>query len=398
MLDAWGQEYILLALRIEKHVPGFVDSYYGPPELKAKVEAESPPWPVPTLFENAETLCSALSQAGYDARRTSYLEKQLTGIETVLRKLMGEEIPFTEEVMGCFDVLPQRTDESEFEAALQVLDRLLPGDGPVRDRMITWRQSFEITNDQVLPLVHLVQAELRQRTAKLVSLPAGEAVIFELVTDKPWGGYNWYLGGYRSRVEINTDLPVKAHAIPGLIAHEGYPGHHTEHAVKEAALYQAGGRAEHCILLINVPECLISEGIASLALEAVMPDEELTVWLKEVYFPAAGFPQADVERMMALNKAMRALAAVSGNAAFLLHQDGRDRDDVAAYLQKYGLRSLEEARQSLKFLTNPLWRVYTFTYFYGERLLRAWLDRVGWREGFHRLLSEPLYPSQLVDG
>jgi hypothetical protein len=38
-------------------------------------------------------------------------------------------------------------------------------------------------------------------------LPAGESFRIEYVKDKPWGGYNWYEGGYRSLIQINTDLP-----------------------------------------------------------------------------------------------------------------------------------------------------------------------------------------------
>lgn len=40
MRHDWGQEYILLALRMEKAFPGLVDGHYGPPELKALVNGE----------------------------------------------------------------------------------------------------------------------------------------------------------------------------------------------------------------------------------------------------------------------------------------------------------------------------------------------------------------------
>src|SRR5579884_1555098 len=35
-----AERYILLALRLDRHVEGVVDAYYGPPELKAQVDAE----------------------------------------------------------------------------------------------------------------------------------------------------------------------------------------------------------------------------------------------------------------------------------------------------------------------------------------------------------------------
>ena len=54
------------------------------------------------------------------------------------------------------------------------------------------------------------------------------------------------------------------------------------------------------------------------------------------------------------------------------------RDDevwaVVAFLQRWLLTSPERARQSMRFLSSPLWRAYTSTYVEGYRLLRGWLD------------------------
>jgi hypothetical protein len=397
MPDNWGRDYVLLGLRMEKHVPGFVDGYFGPPEFKALVDAEAAPRSVAALLADAQSLAASLSRLSYDEQRKQYLTRQLTGIKTVLRKLAGEIIPFAEEVSACFDVQPGRTDEAVYERALNRLKSILPGQGPVRERMIAWRRSFDMPKERVLAPVAFTVSELRKRTAATLPLPDGESLSVELVTGQPWSGYNWYLGNYQSRVEINTDLPVRAYALPDLVAHEGYPGHHTEHAVKEALLWRAGGRLEHSILLINTPECLISEGIASLALECVLSEGERAAWLREVFFPATGLTGLNAEQVIAVDRATSDLASVRGNAAFMLHADGRDRREVAEYLQHYALQTPEEAEQRLSFLTHPLWRSYIFTYFYGERLLRKWLDRVGWKDGFRRLVSEPIYPSLLLE-
>jgi hypothetical protein len=91
----------------------------------------------------------------------------------------------------------------------------------------------------------------------------------------------------------------------------------------------------------------------------------------------------------------------------MLHDEHRDVDDVVAYLQRWLLIDDARARQSLRFLTSPLWRAYTSTYVEGYRLLRSWLDAaarpgdsrgltgVSLTERFGRLLDEPLIPSSL---
>jgi hypothetical protein len=57
--------------------------------------------------------------------------------------------------------------------------------------------------------------------------------------------------------------------IPTVVAHEAYPGHHTERVMKEDKLYLGEGRLEHSIALSNTPSALVSEGIATNALQAV---------------------------------------------------------------------------------------------------------------------------------
>ena len=83
----------------------------------------------------------------------------------------------------------------------------------------------------------------------------------------------------------------------------------------------------------------------------------------------------------------------------MLHDERRSADDVALFLQRWSLSTPERARQSLRFLSSPLWRAYTSTYVEGYRLLRGWLEArpsdVSLTQRFGRLLDEPLIPSSL---
>ena len=83
----------------------------------------------------------------------------------------------------------------------------------------------------------------------------------------------------------------------------------------------------------------------------------------------------------------------------MLHDEGRSHDDVAGVLERWSLSTPERARQSLRFLSSPLWRAYTSTYVEGYRLLGGWLDQAATpadrTDRFRRLLDEPLVPSSL---
>src|SRR5215207_9860996 len=41
-LDAFGREYARLAFGIERHVPGFIDAYLGPDDVRAALDPEDP--------------------------------------------------------------------------------------------------------------------------------------------------------------------------------------------------------------------------------------------------------------------------------------------------------------------------------------------------------------------
>jgi hypothetical protein len=65
-------------------------------------------------------------------------------------------------------------------------------------------------------------AEVRRRTQAFVNLPADEGVEVQTVSDKVYMGENWYLGNYRSRVELNTDLPTDLNGLLDFMCHEGF--------------------------------------------------------------------------------------------------------------------------------------------------------------------------------
>jgi hypothetical protein len=223
-------------------------------------------------------------------------------------------------------------------------------------------------------------------------------VHYEVVTDKPWSGFNYYEGDYRSRVAINADLPHRLGHLPHLVAHEAYPGHHTEHSLKELTLFQGRGYGEQAIQLINTPECVISEGIAVLAEDFAFPGDEGVRWLTDVLLPQAAI-RIDPDVYRRVLEATRALRAVGSNAALLFHRDGRNEREVVQYLAHYGPQTEAEAAKRFSFISNPLWRAYIFTYSVGRQLLEGWftsLDDAERIARYRKLLTEQITPSQIV--
>ena len=148
------------------------------------------------------------------------------------------------------------------------------GAGSLAERYRHWREAQTVPKDRLGAVLSDIVEELRGRTRELVGLPDGESYELQLVTDEPWSAYNYYEGSLRSRIAVNTDVAMATNFLTELMAHELYPGHQTEHAWKEQLLYRDGGQPESSVLMIGTPESLIAEGIAGLAAEMVLEDED----------------------------------------------------------------------------------------------------------------------------
>ena len=389
------EEYVRLALAIDEHQPGYVDSYFGPEEWRQETK-QAGKLPLPELTEEAERLALRISQANeMDMQRKDFLAHQVKAMQMSLRLMGGEHVSLAEEVEGLYDVQPAWKEESVFLEAHQQLDQILPRGGSLKERMEAWDKSLEIPMETVKELLPFITNRLRELTHAKFRLPEQETFHVEFVSNQPWGAYNWYLGDYRSRIDVNTDLPIKVNWLAGLMSHEGYPGHHTELSKKELKLIKQKNYQEYVLTLINSPSCVISEGIATIALKTVLADDELEDWYRSEILPRAGLSHIDAAAVMEVSRAGRKMSGLGGNAAFMLHDRHKSHEEISSYLQEYGLSTEQEADQSIKFLSNPLYRSYIFTYHVGHDLMEDLFASVDRDTYFARLLEEPVTPNQI---
>jgi hypothetical protein len=376
-----AEQYLELALRLGKHLDNLVDSYYGPPEIAERVEAEG-------LREPA-----ALAEDAARIRETAdsrWLEAQLTALETAARKLAGEQISYQDEIERYYGIPAEWIPEERFEAAHRKLDEALPGNGPLAERYQAWREGDTLSGEPLVRVVESLAAEVRRRTVERFGLPEGESVAWEFVKDEPWAAYNHYLGTLQSRVEVNTDTPLNPAFLVHVVAHETYPGHHTEHAWKEQLLVREQGLIEETLALNGSPQSVVAEGIAELSVEMAFGDEEFDVTAEHMAGSGVSY-DPDVSR--AVKEATEDLN-VAGNVAWMIHADGRPLDEAREYLIRWALTSEKRADQALRFIGDPMWRSYSITYIEGYRLCRDWV--AGDPGRFKRLLTEQLTTSDLL--
>jgi hypothetical protein len=376
------ERYLRLGLQLGRHVDGIVDAYFGPPELAAAVDAE------PAVDPRA--LVSA-AEALLDELEDGWLRDQIVGLRTYAGVLAGEPGSYADEVEGCYGVRPTYTDEAVFTAAHEQLEELLPGEGPLGERHERWERSIRVPTESIEPTIAAVIEEARAWTSRVVELPEGEDVHLEIVRDEPWLAFCEYLGGLRSRISVNVTLPMSGLELLVLTLHETYPGHHAERSCKEELLVRGRGLLEETVVLMPTPQSLVSEGIASLAPQLLLEGEGGPVLAAIVR--DAGI-ELDLAHALAVKRVLEPCGWAEVNAALMLH-DGASESEVQAYLERWGLLSLELAAHVIRFLQEPTSRSYILTYRAGRELCRAYV--AGEPERFRRLLTEQVRVRDLLE-
>jgi hypothetical protein len=380
--------YLALAVRLDRLLPGLADVGALDPALRRRVAAELAASPS-DLVRRAGRLLDALDDAGLEPRRRAFLAGQLRAAECTARRLAGQPVPYRTEIRNCFDLAVTAGDPERHRQAHRELAALLPGPGPLSARLARYRTDQRVPADRLGPAVAQLAALLRERTLRQVPLPAGESVAFRIVDDGPWAALHRYRGGLRSQVLVNAGARPRRAQLAELVAHEAYPGHHTERCRKEAGLIGSGW-AEHRVLLANSPASVVAEGTAELGLAAVLGPGWGPLVAGALAKVGLGFDGELAERVHGV---LSGLARVRLDAALLLHRDRSSTAAVVDHLRRWLLLDEPRARQLLRFLQHPVWRAYTVTYVLGAELIRGWWDRDPGPARLRRLLDEPWTPA-----
>ncbi len=398
-LSDFGRKYLLLGLRINKWFEKefdekYVEAYFGPIELDLLVKNEKST-PTKKLLMTCKSLQKELKNQGFEEERKKFIGKMLKSMKIMIIVLSEAEISYIEQVQGLYDIIPRFIDDSKFYKLAEEANSVYKGSGTLLERIKETNKRRTIHMSEIVPLYQKTLKRLRTDTQKLYSdiFPSDEKVSVITVSDKSWGAYNWFLGNAQSRIEVNTDLPIRWSSILNLSAHEGYPGHHTEHMIKESLLYLEQQRFEHCIIIVISPEAVICEGLAQTGLSVLYSlKDSVDFELNEICpNPSHEDPNNYYKEKILWKNVMGLMT----NAALHAHVDNWSDVELVEYIMQFGFYSEERCRQSLKFIRNPLWRTFYFTYTIGEDIIKKRFGERPSPKDFRTLLTKPILPSDL---
>jgi hypothetical protein len=410
-MNAVAEKYAHLVLALGQHDPDYVDAFYGPAEWKMQAEKEKKS--LDAIGAEAAALAATLAKNSDAAKsddemlklRREYLQKQVSALAARVGMLKGQKLTFDDESRALYDAMAPTYPDSHFDEIIAQLDAKIPG--PSRtggtalwQRYEEWRKPFRISKEKLDAVFQAAIKECRARTLAHISLPPNESFTVEYVTNKPWGGYNWYKGDYHSVIQVNTDLPIYIDRAVDLAAHEGYPGHHVYNSLLEKNLVRDRGWMEFSVYALFLPQSLIAEGTANFGRDVAFPNKaDRMKFEKEVLFPAAGIDATRADDYYAVQDLMKDLNFAGNEAARRLINGEIDENAAAQWLQKYTVAEPARAQKAVKFIQR--YRSYVINYNLGEEMVKHYIEkRAGndpekrWSE-FGRLLCSPRLPSGL---
>jgi hypothetical protein len=404
VLDRVGEAYARLVLAVGRHDGDYVDAFYGPADWKQQADAGAP-LPLDTIRARANALRGELAattmMAGTDELvllRHDFLGRQLEALVARVDMLGGKKFSFDEESRALYDAESPSFTAAHYDSILVKLERALPGAGTLQQRYAAYRAQFAVPREKVDAVFRRAVDECRTRTLRHVSLPAGESFTIEYVTDKPWSGYNWYQGNYRSLIQVNTSLPIYIDRAVDLACHEGYPGHHVYNALLEKTLVQERGWKEFSVYPLFSPMSLIAEGSANYGIDVAFPGEERTRFERDVLYPLAGLDPSKADNYAEVRELVGGLSYAGNDAARMYLNGAITADSAVAWLQRYALYTPESARQRIRFIDK--YRSYVINYNLGRDLVARYVESKAatpadrWRV-FEQLLASPRLPSGL---
>jgi hypothetical protein len=397
-------QYIRITLEAGTHEAEWVDAYYGPDETKSW--ATKSPRGKEVLLTEINVLIARLDtevlQKEYRRdvlQRARGLRGMLVAADTRMRMLSGQKFAFDDEAKGQFATVPVLKPLSYYDAILARLEKEIPGTGPLATRVDAFNERFVIPKERLKPVFDAAIAECRKRTAEHMTLPADESFVMEFVTGKPWSGYNYYQGNYKSLIQINTDLPIRISRAVDLGCHEGYPGHHVLNLMIESKLYRGQGWSEFSVNPLYSPQSVISEGSANYGIDLSFSSAERLQFERDVLYPLAGLDPKSAEAFWKLQQATEALSGARLTIAKLYLDGEIDRPKALALTEKYLLVSPARAEQSVGFTDH--YRSYVINYGWGKELVKGYVERGNpdkterWRR-MEKILSEPVLPADLM--
>lgn len=289
--DDIAEGYVRASLKLAQHDPSLVEDWRGPASWRP-----GPRVPVAQLMEDITTLDRQLDIARSDISsaqeyaRGRYLAAQLTALRFAADRQLGRAATIDEQARDEFGVILPAFDSTLTARVHAALNRLLPGDRPLHERVATLRHDTLVPAHRREDVLTEVLRACMNATNAVVPLLLDEGAHLVFRDNPGWDGFARYQGNRSSEIEISNG-PIDVMRAMRLVCHEGFGGHHSQHVWIDE-LSDTRRWLELQLTPGFGPHLLMTEGAAEVAADVVLTRQQRDTLLRDRVLPQAGLPPA----------------------------------------------------------------------------------------------------------
>lgn len=365
-IDDVSYNLIRLALYTDKVLPGSVSELW----IDEGVEKE-----IRDSLDRVDAgdLISKLKQQTRDLEagdRQDYLLEMVSSLEYQLQQKEGSLAEYYE---SCFGFRLERISEDELGELETTIVDLEKKTGKGRFEIFEERK---VEPDKLIEKYILLLDSTKKSVPEYLTSIEDSEFKHELVQNEPWSAFNTHYAPFKSKLSINSDIPLTSFDLFQLSLHEAWGGHHSELSLKDKLLINEG-RGEHGIVIVNSPQVYISEGIAEgmfeiLGFRGNLDDEEMLLWFLTRY-----------------------MFALQNLVAHMYFDDKMNKDEIEAEIEKYDIG--KKGREAvINFSTDKMFGRYSAVYYSAYSLITDLHEKAGDKESFIKhLFTQPCTPKLL---
>lgn len=309
-LDAIAEGYVRAALQLAQHDPALVEAWRGADALMP-----GPRVPVAGIAADIQELQRGIDRHANDVgsaverARIEYLDSQLRALAFAAGRLLGRATSIDEQARDEFAIAFSQPDVDVVKATLDGIERLVPGNGRLIDRVTAFRKRLMIPDDRKAAVMQLALAACREVVTPVIDLPADESATIRFHKNMPWDAFARYAGAHQTIIEVNDDGPLDVSRALRLACHEGYAGHHAQHLLidrvfgerhwPELQLTPAFGR-----------HLLFMEGAAEVGADLSLPADRRAALYRDRLFPAASLDPQEIDTLVRMEDLLPTLLPV----------------------------------------------------------------------------------------
>jgi hypothetical protein len=306
-LDRMAEQYVRLALALDRWDPDFVDSYVGPRQWATDAAKQN--WSIDRIVEESAALRNGLGRAYGDASRRAFLLAQTAAIERRARRIRGESADMREEAaqygltVPAFEPARAAQLRNDLSAAARGADAL-------PTRLLRIHAAARVPRARLDQVIRRAIDECQRRTARHWQLPANQLDV-RYVTDRQWLVYTTYQGHGTSLIEFRRDVPITVHDVVTLACHEAFPGHHLQYVTWDTELRIARQLPEFSVTPLFTPQGVMAERLAAAAPGIAFTHDERRAFEEGVLASLAGIEASSVSAFTRVSDLFDELTALA---------------------------------------------------------------------------------------